>query len=105
MKVICTHAKLCGRQECPHREPHEKNWGGCNLAMCSEVHNMVECREVASESVEEDDYRKALSLAALLAPALKPNEGGLYATASGAKSLVGLYRLIRDEVMKEGGEG
>ena len=56
------------------------------------------------KEAEQDDSPKALWLAALLAPSLRPNGNGRYETAMGEKTLVGVYKLICDEVNKQKGE-
>lgn len=99
-QMICKMAKECGRASCDHHKPHDKNtW--CGSLECAHTHKIVQCIPYKEPTEGDDDYTKALSLASILAPSLRPNKDGLYDTASGSKSLVGVYKLIRDEVTKQ----
>lgn len=96
MKMICSNAAMCGRDGCLHIKPHE-HMSNCKSHCGRGIEGDTTC--VPHNRIQDDeDYEKALKLLALLAPALRPNSEGMYSTANREKSVVGVYRLIRDNV-------
>lgn len=91
--MICPYGETCpSKHTCRHSRPHVCNSEcdiPCVYSWCCKEHN---------PHAIHDDYEKALKLLALLAPSLRPNADGMFDTANGQKSIVGVYRLIKENV-------